>query len=88
DAFHEAKRRGLPPPPRTYAPIHMPRNTGVPIIASLWILLLCFALVWHIWWLAGASLLAMIATFITRSYDEDTDYHVPADEVARIENAR
>ena len=88
DAFHEAKRRGLPPPPQSYAPIHMPRNTGVPIIANLWILLLCFALVWHIWWLAGASLLAMIATFITRSYDEDTDYHVPADEVARIENAR
>ena len=48
--------------------------------------------VWRRWaavlMLAGASLLAMIATFITRSYDEDTDYHVPADEVARIENAR
>ncbi len=26
DAFHEAKKRGLPPPPKKYAPIHMPKN--------------------------------------------------------------
>ncbi|KKW68701.1 cytochrome o ubiquinol oxidase subunit I [Lampropedia cohaerens] len=86
DAFHEAKKRGLPPPPKHYEPIHMPRSTGVPFILNVWILLLCFALIWHIWWLAGASVLATIVTLIVRSYDEDTDYYVPAEEVARIEN--
>ena len=86
DAFHEAKKRGLPPPPKQYEPIHMPRSTGVPFILNVWILLLCFALIWHIWWLAGASVLATIVTLIVRSYDEDTDYYVPAEEVARIEN--
>src|SRR5690606_15798061 len=44
DAFHEAKKRGLPLPPESYEPIHMPRNTGVPFIVNVWILLLCFAL--------------------------------------------
>ena len=87
DAFHEAKKRGLPPPPAQYEPIHMPRNTGVPFIVNVWILLLCFALIWHIWWLAAGSLLATIVTFIVRSYDEDIDYYVPAEEVKRIESA-
>ncbi|WP_447980943.1 MULTISPECIES: cytochrome o ubiquinol oxidase subunit I [Pseudomonadota] len=85
DAFHEAKKRGLPPPPQKYEPIHMPRNSGIPFILNVWILALCFALVWHIWWLAGVSFVATIVTLIIRSYDEDTDYYVPAEEVRRIE---
>ncbi|MEJ2801069.1 cytochrome o ubiquinol oxidase subunit I [Comamonadaceae bacterium PP-2] len=88
DEFHEAKKRGLPPPPASYEPIHMPRNTGVPFIVNIWILLLCFALIWHIWWLVGVSFIATVATFIRRSYDEDVDYYVPAEEVARIEHER
>jgi cytochrome o ubiquinol oxidase subunit 1 len=28
----------------------------------------------------------MIVTLIVRSYDEDVDYHVSAEEVTRIEN--
>ena len=87
DAFHEAKKRGLPPPPKKYAPIHMPKNTGVPLILNIWILVLCFALVWHIWWMAAASFIAMIVTLIVRSYDEDVDYYVSSEEVARTEAA-
>ena len=64
----------------------MPRNTGVPLILNIWILALCFALIWHIWWLAGASFVAMIVTLIVRSYDEDVDYYVSAEEVTAIEN--
>jgi cytochrome o ubiquinol oxidase subunit 1 len=87
DAFHEAKKRGLPPPPKKYAPIHMPKNTGVPLILNIWILVLCFALVWHIWWMAAASFIAMIVTLIVRSYDEDVDYYVSSEGVARTEAA-
>jgi cytochrome o ubiquinol oxidase subunit I len=87
DAFYEAKKRGLLPRARKYKPIHMPRSTGVPFILNVFILLLCFALIWHIWWLVGASFVATIATAIIRSYNDDTDYYVPADEVERIEQA-
>jgi cytochrome o ubiquinol oxidase subunit 1 len=71
-----------------YEDIHMPRNTGAGIIISGFGFLLCFALVWHIWWLAIAGLAGVIATFIVRTYDRDVDYYVPAAEVARIEQAR
>jgi cytochrome o ubiquinol oxidase subunit 1 len=74
--------------PAKYEDIHMPRNTAAGLIVSLFGLLLCFALVWHMWLVAAAALVGAIATFILRSYDRDVDYYVPAAEVARIENLR
>ncbi|WP_368621827.1 cytochrome o ubiquinol oxidase subunit I [Paraburkholderia sp. BR13444] len=87
DAFYAVKKRGLPPRPKKYEPIHMPRSTGVPFVLGVFILLLCFALIWHIWWLVGSSFVATIATVIVRSYNDDIDYYVLADEIARIEKA-
>jgi len=45
-----------------------------------------FALIWDIWWLAAVSFLALIVTWIVKSFDEDVDYYVSAEEVERIEN--
>ncbi|KWR89872.1 cytochrome o ubiquinol oxidase subunit I [Cupriavidus sp. IDO] len=74
--------------PARYEDIHMPRNTSAGFIVSAFGLLLCFALVWHMWLVAVAGLVGAIATFIMRSYDRDVDYYVPAAEVERIERAR
>ncbi|WP_455288217.1 cytochrome o ubiquinol oxidase subunit I [Cupriavidus necator] len=74
--------------PTRYEDIHMPRNTSAGFIVSAFGLLLCFALVWHMWLVAAAGLVGAIATFIVRSYDRDVDYYVPAAEVERIERAR
>lgn len=49
-------------------------------------LILGFAAVWYIWWLAAVGLLGVIGTLIARSSNNDVDYYVPAAEVARIEN--
>ncbi len=74
--------------PRKYEDIHMPRNTAAGVVIAAFGTALCFALVWHIWWLAAASLAGVLATFIARTYDRDVDWWVPAAEVERIENAR
>ncbi|WP_027797072.1 cytochrome o ubiquinol oxidase subunit I [Paraburkholderia acidipaludis] len=71
-----------------YEDIHMPRNTGAGFIIAMFSLLFGFAIVWHMWVFAAIGLAGMIVTFILRTYDEDTDYWVPAAEIARIENAR
>ncbi|MCP1712165.1 cytochrome o ubiquinol oxidase subunit 1 [Kerstersia gyiorum] len=72
--------------PAKYEDIHMPRNTGVGLIISLFLLAMGFGLVWHIWWMAIVGFVGGIVTFIVRSYDDDIDYWVPAAEVERIEN--
>jgi cytochrome o ubiquinol oxidase subunit 1 len=74
--------------PDHYEPIHMPRNTGDGFVIAAISFVLCFALVWHIWALASVTLAAIVIVFIARTYNRDTDYYVPASEVARIENER
>ncbi|QLF93457.1 cytochrome o ubiquinol oxidase subunit I [Pseudomonas sp. ABC1] len=89
DAFHEAKKAGveLAPVPEHYEPIHMPKNTGNGLIVSLFCLAFGFAMIWHIWWLAIVGLAGAVISFIVRSYDDDIDYYVQPDEIARIELA-
>lgn len=70
-----------------YESIHMPKNTGVPLILGILSLGLAFALTWRIWWLALLCLLLIVALIIIRSFAKDTDYTIPADEVKRMENS-
>ncbi|NIK06786.1 cytochrome o ubiquinol oxidase subunit 1 [Xanthomonas arboricola] len=74
--------------PSKYEAIHMPRNTGAGVYIGAFSVLMGFGLIWHIWWLAIVGLVGMIGSFIARTFDDDIDYWVPADEVKRIENAR
>ena len=88
DAFHEAKKVGLPPAPEHYEAIHMPKNTCAGVFISLLGGLVgTFALTWHIWWLAIVGFVGMVVFWIARSYDQHTDFYVQPDEIARIETA-
>ena len=86
DAYWEMKRKGVAHRRlAAYRPIHMPRNTSTGVIISAFAAALGFALVWHIWWLAVACFAAAVAAAITHSFNEDRDYYVSSDEVARNE---
>jgi cytochrome o ubiquinol oxidase subunit 1 len=65
--------------------IHMPRNTSAGFFVGLFSLVLGFAGVWHIWWLAVLGLVGVVATLVIRSYDDDIDYTITAETVARME---
>ena len=87
DAFTDMKEKGTAyQRHESYAPIHMPSNTNAGPIMGLLATAMGFALIWHIWWLAGASFIGLIVAFICRAYASNTDYYVQPDEVARIEN--
>jgi cytochrome o ubiquinol oxidase subunit 1 len=90
DAFwmqKEALAKGHVAPTPIYEDIEMPKNTlvGVTIAAAAFVV--GFACVWHIWWLAGAGLVAILAGVIARSFDEDIEYVITAAEVAKIEKS-
>ncbi len=88
DAYWDMKRRGVAHRPfSTYRPIHMPHNTGTGVIVSAFAAAMGFALIWHIWWLAIGSFAAAIAVAITHSFDENRDYTVSPDDVARSEDS-
>jgi cytochrome o ubiquinol oxidase subunit 1 len=86
DPFTEAKETGTAyQKPAAYAPIHMPKNTPAGLMIAGSASIMCFALIWHIWWLAGLGLIGVIASFIMRCYAKDVDYYVQVDEIEKIE---
>ena len=88
DAWSDMKRHGYQRPTSGFVPIHMPRNTGAGVVLSAISVALGFALVWHIWWMAGASLLALIVATIWHTFNYDRDYYIPAEDVTATEEQR
>ncbi|MGF6702933.1 cytochrome o ubiquinol oxidase subunit 1 [Paraburkholderia sp. MM5496-R1] len=88
DAFTEMKSRkgGVKVP--VYRDIHMPSNTSAGLLVGLFSLVLGFAGVWHIWWLAIVGAVGAIATVIIYSFMDNDGYYIPADTVALIEENR
>jgi cytochrome o ubiquinol oxidase subunit 1 len=74
--------------PETYEPIHMPRNTMIPLIIGVFAFGFGFGMVWRIWWMAGFGLLGIIAAVIFRSFTPDHGYIISAEEVARLEGGK
>jgi cytochrome o ubiquinol oxidase subunit I len=88
DAFWEMKRAGtVPAKENSWRRIHMPRNTGTGFVVSGFAAVFGFALIWHIWWLVAVCFAGMLISVITHSFNENRDYYVSADEVARIEGS-
>jgi cytochrome o ubiquinol oxidase subunit 1 len=88
DAWADMKTRGYDRPKEGFIPIHMPKNTGAGVIISAISVVLGFALVWHIWWLAALSMLAIIAVSIAHTFNYNREYYIPASDVSTVEAER
>jgi cytochrome o ubiquinol oxidase subunit 1 len=88
DAWYDMKTHGAERPARGFRPIHMPRNTGAGVILSILALVLGFAMIWYIWWLAAVALVGLFATAILHTFNYHRDFHIPAAEVEAIEAQR
>lgn len=88
DAWWDMKARGYQRPTTGFIPIHMPANTGAGVVLAGISVVLGFALIWHIWWLAVVSFVALIGAAIAHTFNFKRDYYIPAEEVVRVEDAR
>ncbi len=89
DAFMDRKKSGAPSlKPERFEDVHLPSNTATGFLIGGFAFLLGFALVWHIGWLAGVSVLGGMAALIARSFADDTEYRVPAETIEALERVR
>ncbi|MFL6734864.1 MAG: cytochrome o ubiquinol oxidase subunit I [Sphingomicrobium sp.] len=88
DAWYDMKKRGYTRPIGGYRPIHMPRNTGTGVILSGLAAVLGFGMIWYMWWLAAVAFAGLVAVAIGHTFNYDRDYHIPADDVERVESER
>jgi cytochrome o ubiquinol oxidase subunit I len=90
DDFAYRKERGVTK--RTgkvvYQDIHMPSNTSAGFFVGMFSLVLGFAAIWHIWWLAIVALVGIVVTVILHSAGANEGYYIPADKVREIEEHR
>jgi cytochrome o ubiquinol oxidase subunit I len=87
DPFWEMKKEENKKPVH-YENIEMSKNTGMAIYLSGLAFLVGFGFVWHIIWLAVAGIVGIITCIIVQSFNEHTEYVIPAAEVERLEMAR
>jgi cytochrome o ubiquinol oxidase subunit 1 len=88
DAFWDMKTRGFERPTTGFKAIHMPKNAAAGVIIGLISVGFGFAMIWYIWWLAIASLLAMVGVSIWHSFNYKRDFHIPVEDVIATEDER
>jgi cytochrome o ubiquinol oxidase subunit 1 len=93
DAYWQAKeiarrRRAQPAPARKYEVIEMPRNSPTGFITAFFAVITGFALIWHIWWMAGLGVLGAFVTLLFFAFRRQEEIEVPAAEIARVEQSR
>jgi cytochrome o ubiquinol oxidase subunit 1 len=91
DAFWATKQsaisqqRNTAAVPPTYTSLHVPKNNPTGIFTAVCAVVLGFALIWHIWWMAALGLLGAIAVLLMQAWRTDTEVLIPAEEIARFE---
>ena len=88
DAWWDMKKHGYQRPTSGFEDLHMPKNTGAGFVISMIAMVLGFALIWHIWWLAIVSFAGVIIATIVHTFNYNRDYYIPAAEVQATEDAR
>ncbi|NDP60032.1 MAG: cytochrome o ubiquinol oxidase subunit I [Oxalobacteraceae bacterium] len=88
DAWTDMKQNGYVRPVTGFLPIHMPKNTAAGFLIALLSAAIGFALIWHMWLVAGMTFGMMIAGIIAHTFNYKRDFYIPADEVTRIEDNR
>jgi cytochrome o ubiquinol oxidase subunit 1 len=92
DAFWNSKSRAQatkdePTPARKYEPVEMPRNSATGFVTAFFAVVIGFALIWHIWWLAGVGVFGAFMTLLAFSFRRQSEIEVTAEQIAGFERA-
>jgi cytochrome o ubiquinol oxidase subunit I len=89
DAFWRMKVNGTAyRAPAEYGDITLPKNSSLGVVCGAAAFLFGFGMVWYLWWLVAASLLTIAAALVVRSSTDDTEFVIPASQVAAMEAQR
>jgi cytochrome o ubiquinol oxidase subunit I len=72
----------------SFADVELPRNSPVGVFLAVFAVILGFALIWRIDWLAGVGLVGAVAVVVREAWNTDVEVRVPAEEVASFDLAQ
>jgi cytochrome o ubiquinol oxidase subunit 1 len=89
DAYWAAKQGNgpslAPGQDRPVGALHVPRNTPTGVFVAFFAVILGFALIWRIEWLAAVGLIGAAAVALRQAWQKDREMLVTADEVSEFE---
>jgi cytochrome o ubiquinol oxidase subunit 1 len=88
DAFWAMKQAGDPAQTPEYAAIEVPRNSPHGFITAFFAVVLGFALIWHIWWMAALGLVCAVGTLLVFAWLPRTEREISGEALAADERAR
>lgn len=88
DAWHDMKQAGYVRPMSGFVPIHMPKNTAAGFVIAALSAVVGFGLIWHMWLVTAIAFVTLLTAVIIHTFNYKRDFYIPADEVARTEDAR
>jgi len=91
DALWNKKQRertqAQPAQERKFDPIEVPKNSPTGFIIAFFAVVAGFAMIWHIWWMAGAGVIGIFLTTLAFAFRDDEEIEIPAEQIARFEQA-
>ncbi|WP_316396279.1 cytochrome o ubiquinol oxidase subunit I [Bradyrhizobium sp. 33ap4] len=90
DAFWAKKQRvlakqELPGRQRRYEPVEMPKSSPAGFATAFFAVIIGFALIWHIWWMAGVGLLGATITWLAFMFRTEDEVEIPAEQLGRFD---
>jgi cytochrome o ubiquinol oxidase subunit I len=92
DALWNKKQRdraqqSQPSKERKFEAIEMPKNSAVGFVTAFFAVVSGFALIWHIWWMAGLGAIGIFLTMLAFAFRDEEEIEIPAEQIARFEQA-
>jgi cytochrome o ubiquinol oxidase subunit I len=72
---------------REYVPIEMPKNSATGFVTAFFAVVTGFALIWHIWWMAGLGVFGAFVTILVFAFREQEEVEISAREIAQLDRA-
>ena len=78
-------KQGQLAPAREYEPIEMPQNTATGFVTAFFAVVTGFALIWHIWWMAGLGVFGAFVTTLVFAFREQEEVEISAKQIAQFD---
>jgi cytochrome o ubiquinol oxidase subunit 1 len=88
DAFWAMKQRDPLPPPDHYQSIEMPSNSPNGFLTAFFAVVIGFAMIWHIWWMAILGAACALLTLLSFGWVERREVEISGTQLAEAERAR
>ena len=89
DTFWSRKQRtrvtrDLPAQAREYKSVEVPKNSATGFVTAFFAVVTGFALIWHIWWIAGLGVFGAFVTLLVFAFRDEEGTEIPPGEIAQF----